>query len=77
LGPPRFFDKFTPMPTGQFLFASGQFFGKTHHLATMHTLQTTDRRTQHYSIKARPLVQSAKNYSVRMNTVAQVFEIRR
>ena len=31
-------------PIGHFLSAASEFFGKTHRLATIHTLQTTDRR---------------------------------
>jgi len=41
-------------PLGYFLFASSDSFclGKTHRLATIHTLQTDDRQTQHCSISA-------------------------
>jgi len=35
-------------PIGRLLFASSDsFFGKTHRLAAIHTLQTKDRRAQH------------------------------
>jgi len=38
------------IPVGHFLFASLEFFGKTHHLATIHALQTTDRRNTIISV---------------------------
>ena len=44
-------------PTGHFLFASSySFFGKTHRLATIHTLQTTDRRDSMGGATAIPTV---------------------
>ena len=45
-------------PIGHFLFASSHFFGKTHRLVTIHTLQTTDG---HNTVAwARSLVRRAK-----------------